>query len=145
MREMMVAAAAMLAACSAPTQAGAQASDAYAGTWAFQTEPYGNEQFGVVMSGVAVVTPAAANRYAIRLIANELIIDRASGQSRRLTARQACTGEADGGQFTINCQLTTPLEGYEPDNFVLQQGEADELIGVLSSATSGQVTFTRLR
>jgi hypothetical protein len=146
MRVTMIAAAAMLAACSAPTPAGAQAeSGGHAGTWAFQTEPYGNEQFGVVMSGVAVMTPAAPDRYDIRLLANELIIERVSGQSRLLTARETCAGEVDGGQFTITCQMAEPLEGYEPDNFILQRGEQDQLVGVLNSATSGQVTFTRLR
>jgi hypothetical protein len=145
MRGIVIAAAAMLTACSAATPAGAQAEGDYAGTWAFQTDPYGNEQFGVVMSGVAVMTSAAPNRYDIRLLANELIIERLSGQSRLITARQTCTGETDGAQFNITCQMAEPLEGYEPDNFVLQDGEEDQLVGVLNSATDGQVTFTRLR
>jgi hypothetical protein len=96
------------------------------------------------MSGVAVASPAAPNRYDIRLVANERIIDRASGQSQLLTARQTCTGESDGAQLTITCQMAEPLEGYQPDNFLLQQGEADQLVGVLDSAASSQVTFTRV-
>ncbi|GAN00196.1 hypothetical protein U91I_03861 [alpha proteobacterium U9-1i] len=126
------------------TPAVAQSGD-LSGTWAFQTQPYGDQQFGVVMSGVAIATASAPNRYDIRLIANELIIERASGRSQTITARQTCTGEDAGGQFNITCQMAEPVEGYEPDNFVLQRGEADQLVGVLSSATSGQVTFTRVR
>ena len=39
-----------------------------------------------------------------------------------------------------------PLDGYEPDNFILQPGEgSDQLVGALSSATSATVTFNRLR
>lgn len=123
----------------------AQSNDAFTGTWAFQTASYGDEQVGAIMSGVAVVTPAARNRYDIRLLANERLVNRETGQSVFLTARQTCSGENDHGQFTISCRLAEPLEGYEPDSFVLQQGEADQLIGVLNSSANSQVTFTRLR
>lgn len=148
MRGLMIAAAAVLAACTAaaPTPAGAQATGDLAGTWAFQTQSYGNEQVGAVMSGVAIMTGSAPNRYDIRLLTNELMVNRATGESRLLTARQTCTGEMDGGQFSIACQMAEPLEGYSPDNFVLQAGEnADQLVGALSSATSATVTFTRTR
>jgi hypothetical protein len=125
--------------------ASAQSGDAYAGTWAFQTASYGSDQVGAIMSGVAVIERAARNRYNIRLLANERLVNRDTGQSAFLTARQTCTGQLDGAQFTIRCQLAEPVEGYEPDNFVLQQGEADQLVGVLSSSASPQVTFTRMR
>lgn len=139
----LMAAGALLLALAGP--AAAQTAN-YAGTWAFQTEPYGDERFGVIMSGAAVMTAAARGRYDIRLIANELIIDHQSGQSRMLTARQNCTGELAGAQLNVTCQLAAPIEGYEPDNFVLQQGQdADELVGVLASAASSEVTFARLR
>jgi hypothetical protein len=143
MRAFLIAAAA-LAACSAPA-ASAQSGDAFEGTWAFQTQSYGTEQVGAIMSGAAVITQQAPNRYAIRLISNERLVNRDTGQGAFLTARQNCTGENDGGQFTISCQMAEPLEGYEPDNFVLQQGETDQLVGVLSSNTSSQVTFSRMR
>ncbi|MEZ5972833.1 MAG: hypothetical protein R3C31_13575 [Hyphomonadaceae bacterium] len=133
-----------LAACSAPV-AQAQSGDAFEGTWAFQTASYGNEQVGGIMSGAAVITREAPDRYAIRLLANERLVNRDTGQSAFLTARQTCTGENDGGQFTITCQMAEPLEGYEPDTFVLQAGEADQLLGVLSSNNSSQVTFSRMR
>ncbi|MBX3430156.1 MAG: hypothetical protein KF779_11310 [Hyphomonadaceae bacterium] len=133
-----------LAACSAPV-AQAQSGDAFEGTWAFQTASYGNEQVGGIMSGAAVITREAPDRYAIRLLANERLVNRDTGQSAFLTARQTCTGENDGGQFTITCQMAEPLEGYEPDTFVLQAGEADQLVGVLSSNNSSQVTFSRMR
>jgi hypothetical protein len=97
------------------------------------------------MSGAAVITRAAPNRYAIRLIANERLVNRDTGQGAFLTARQNCTGTNDEGQFTISCELTEPLEGYEPDTFVLQAGEADQLVGVLQSSNSSQVTFSRIR
>jgi hypothetical protein len=123
----------------------AQTSGSHAGTWAFQTEPYGSDQFAVVMSGAATFTAVAPDRYDIRLIANELIIERVTGRTQLVTARQTCTGEADGAQLTISCEMAEPLEGYAPDNFILQQGDADQLIGVLSSNASSQVTFTRMR
>ena len=142
MKTWMFAAAAMLA-LAAPAQA-QEASDR-SGTWAFQTAPYGDAQFGVVMSGVAIMTASAPGRYDVRLLANELIIERATGRSQVLTARQTCTGEEADGQFALSCQLAEPLEGYQPDNFVLQAGEnADQLVGALSSAASATVTFSRV-
>jgi len=143
MRMKIAAAMAALTLIAAP--ASAQTSDAFAGTWAFQTSPYGSDQFGVVMSGVMVATPAAPNRYDIRLMAQELIIQRATGQSQTIVARQNCTGENSDGQFTISCQMAEPIEGYEPDNFLLQPGESDQLVGVLQSNINAQATFTRMR
>jgi hypothetical protein len=143
MRGFLIAALA-LAVCSAPA-AHAQSSDTFAGTWAFQTVSYGDERVGAIMSGVAVITASAPNRYDIRLLSNERLVNRDTAESMLLTARQTCTGENDGGQFTISCQLAEPLEGYEPDNFVLQAGEPDQLVGALSSQASPQVTFTRMR
>ncbi len=143
MRTMMLAA--VLAAGALVAPASAQDAD-LSGTWAFQTSTYGNEQFGVIMSGAAVFTAAAPNRYDVHLIANERIVDRNTSQYRMLTARQTCTADTSGAQINVECQLTEALEGYEPDNFVLQAGEtADELVGVLNSAATPQVTFSRLR
>jgi len=145
MRGMMIAAA-LLAACSATTQAGAQGADDYAGTWAFQTTLYGSQQVGAYMSGVAVMSRTGAGRYDIRLMANERLVNRLTGETRLLVAHQTCTGEQIGAQFSITCQLAEPLEGYQPDNFLLQQGEeAGQLVGVLDSANHAQVTFTRMR
>ncbi len=142
MRAWMMAAAAALALAG---PAAAQTQD-FSGAWAFQTAPYGDEQFGVIMSGAAVVTRAARGRYAIRLVSNERIIDRATGRSQMVTARQACIGELAGAQFNITCELAEPTPGYEPDNFVLQRVEdPNTLNGVLSSAASAEVTFTRVR
>ena len=143
MRAFLIAAA-TLAAMAAPS-ASAQSRDAYEGTWAFQTASYGTEQVGAIMSGAAVITRDAANRYSIRLIANERLVNRDTGEGAFLTARQNCTGANDDGQFTISCQLAEPLEGYQPDTFVLQTGEADQLVGVLQSNNSSQVTFSRMR
>ncbi len=143
MRRLMVAAMAAMA-LSAP--ASAQDVGDLSGTWSFQSNPYGNEQFGVVMSGVAVMTASAPDRYDIRLLANELIIERATGRSQILSARQSCTGENTDGQVSITCQMAEALEGYEPDNFILQAGaNGEQLVGALSSATSATVTFNRLR
>lgn len=136
---------ALLCACLAPP-ASAQTGD-LSGTWAFQTEPYdapGSPVIGL-MSGVAVMTASAPNRYSIRLIANEMLIQSQTSETRLITARENCTGEMADGQFMITCQMAEPLEGYEPDRFVLQPGEADQLVGALSSASDGQVTFTRIR
>lgn len=144
MRGFLIAAAALTVFAAAPASAQSR-GDAFAGTWAFQTASYGNDQIGGIMSGVAVITRARANQYNIRLISNERLVNRESGQTAFLTARQTCTGVNDGGQFTISCRMAEPLEGYEPDNFILQQGEADQLVGVLSSNNSSQVTFSRVR
>ncbi len=135
-----------LAACLLTTPANAQQSGDLSGTWAFQSSTYGNEQFGVIMSGAAVFTATAPNRYNVRLIANERIVQRDTAQYRMLTARQTCAAENAEGQITLTCRLSEPVEGYEPDNFVLQAGaNADELVGVLNSASTPQVTFSRLR
>ena len=126
-----------VAAASAPT---------YVGTWGFQSEDYGTDDYGAVMSGVAVITQGEGGRYVIRLLAQELVTQRESGQTHLLVAHEACTGDPTGGQFTITCQLAEPLQGYQPDTFILQQGDtADQLVGALSSASSGQTTFNRMR
>src|SRR5690606_37799401 len=141
MRGFLIAAMALAAAPLAQAQTG----DAFEETWAFQTQSYGTELVGAIMSGAAVITRDAPNRYAIWLLANERLVNRDTGQGAFLTARQTCTGVNDDGQFTITCQMAEPLEGYAPDNFVLQTGEADQLVGVLNSNNSSQVTFSRMR
>lgn len=143
MRAFLIASAALMAFATAP--ASAQSNDPYVGTWAFQTASYGNEQVGGIMSGAAVITREGRDRYSIRLLSNERLVNRETSQGAFLTARQTCSGVNDGGQFTITCQMAEPLEGYQPDNFVLQRGEADQLVGVLQSNNSSQVTFSRLR
>ena len=144
MRAFLIAAAALTAFAAAPASA-QSSNDPYVGTWAFQTASYGNEQVGGIMSGAAVIRREGRDRYSIRLLANERLVNRETSQGAFLTARQTCTGVNDGGQFTITCQMAEPLEGYQPDNFVLQQGETDQLVGVLQSNNSSQVTFSRLR
>lgn len=146
MKHAMFAACAALAALAAPA-ASAQSGDAFAGTWAFQSQPYGNEQFGVIMSGAMSATHERGDAYAIRLTANELIISRADGQSRMLTAHQTCRGQRSGEVLNITCELAQAPEGYAPDNFILQRGEGEEE-GQLVGAMSGngvQVTFSRVR
>ncbi|MGD9967204.1 MAG: hypothetical protein AB7T59_11830 [Hyphomonadaceae bacterium] len=143
MRAFLLASAALLAFATA--SAHAQSNDPFEGTWAFQTTSYGTDRVGAIMSGAAVITRAGANRYDIRLLANERLVNRDTGQSAFLTARQNCSGVNDGGQFTISCQLAESVDGYEPDNFVLQQGEANQLVGVLTANASSQVTFSRLQ
>lgn len=132
----------MMAACVAPAAHAQGAS--LEGTWAFQSQSYGNEQIGAVMSGVAVMTASAPSRYDVRLISNELIVNRDTGQSRLLTARQTCTAEEADGQIAIDCQMAEPLEGYTPDTFLLQRAEeVDHLGGVLNAGP--EVGFSRLR
>lgn len=146
MRVLMMGAAALLVACTAASKAGAQGVDDLAGTWAFQTTPYGSQQVRAYMSGVAVMTETGPGRYDIRLMANERLTSRVTGQTRLLVARQSCSGEMVGEQFTITCELAEPFEGYTPDNFLLQRGEeSDQLVGVLSSNAEAQATFTRMR
>jgi hypothetical protein len=148
MRAMMFAAFAALAACgTASPGAQAQSTDAFAGTWAFQSQPYGSEQFGVIMSGAMVATPARGDVYSVRLTANELIISRVGGQSRMLTAHQSCEGRRDDQVFHITCTLTDAPEGYRPDHFIVQPGEGeqeDQLVGAMTG-NGVQVTFSRVR
>lgn len=136
-----IAAACVMAVLMAPA-AEAQ-SGGLDGTWAFQSQSYGDQRIGAVMSGVAVLTASAPNRYDIRLVTNELIVERDTGRSRLLTARQTCTADESDGQISIDCQMAEPLENYNPDTFLVQPGEADQLVGVLNNGP--QVTFTRLR
>lgn len=142
MRAFLIASAALMAFAASP--ASAQSSDPFEGTWAFQTESYGNEQAGAIMSGAAIITRAGSDRYDIRLLSNERWVNRDTGEQRFLTARQNCTGVNDDGQFTITCQIAEAVEGYSPDNFILQRGENNELVGVLSSNVNSEVTFSRV-
>jgi hypothetical protein len=131
----------LIAACAAPA---AQAQSAgLDGTWAFQSQSYGDERIGAVMSGVAVITATAPHRYDVRLVTNELVVLRDTGQSQLLTARQTCTADESEGQISVDCQMAEPLENYNPDTFLVQSGAADQLVGVLNNGP--QVTFTRLR
>jgi hypothetical protein len=145
---MSFAAFATLAACTAAApNADAQSGDPYAGTWAFQSQPYGNEQFGVIMSGAMVATHTRGETYAVRLTANELIVSREGGQSRMLTAQQTCEGMRTGEVFNITCTLTEAPDGYQPDNFILQRGEGEQegqLVGAMTG-NGTQVTFSRVR
>jgi hypothetical protein len=143
MRKLVFAGCAGLAMLAAPASA---QNNSLAGTWSFQSQSYGNEEFGVIMSGAAVIERPSRGRYSIRMLVHEQIVERETGRSRLLTARQNCTGTQDGEQFSITCQMAEPLEGYQPDNFVLQRGEnADQLVGALSSAATTTVTFDRMR
>jgi hypothetical protein len=140
----------MAAALTAPAYAQthpAAAPGSYAGTWGFQSEDYGNEDYGVAMSGVAVITPSAhPNRYDIRLLAQETITQRESGMTHMLVAHENCTGDGANGQLAITCEMADPLQNYQPDSFILQPGEnADQLVGALSAASNGSTTFNRLR
>ena len=140
----------MAAALTAPAYAQthtAAAPGSYAGTWGFQSEDYGNDDYGVAMSGVAVITASAhPNRYDIRLLAQEIITQRESGMTHMLVARENCTGDGANGQLAITCDLAEPLANYQPDSFILQAGEnGDQLVGALSSASNGSTTFNRLR
>ena len=148
MRPILFAAFAALAACTAAApSADAQSGDPYAGTWAFQSQPYGNEQFGVIMSGAMIATRERGDAYAVRLTANELIISRADGQSRLLTAHQTCRGERSGEVFNITCEIAEAPEGYAADNFILQRGEGEQesqLVGAMTG-NGTQVTFARVR
>jgi hypothetical protein len=116
--------------------------DAMRGTYAFQTDTYGNEQFSVSMSGAANVTESRG-RLTIRLTANEMIVERASKRSQIITAHQNCTGERDGAQISIQCEMAEPLEGYTPDAFVLQPGQNGQWAGVINGDT--QVMFAPVR
>ena len=109
---------------AAPTGARAEPATPSTGTWAFQSEDYGNERLGAAMSGVA--RDYAADAPTATTIkpagARSAQSTRETDDSRLLIARQNCTGENADGQLTITCQMAEPLEGYQPDTFVLQAG-----------------------
>lgn len=143
MRGFLIAAVA-LAALAAPAASAQSVRAPLEGTWTFQTASYGDERVGAIMSGAAIFLWTAENRYDITLVSNERLVNRDTGESVFLTARQTCVGVDDNGQLTITCQMAEPLEGYVPDNFVLQTGENRQLVGVLQSQASPQVTFSKL-
>jgi hypothetical protein len=145
MRKFLLAACAVLAMGASAAQA--QSNDPFAGTWAFQSSPYGNEQFGVIMSGAMTATRERGDRYRVRLTANELIIAREGGESRMLTAHQNCEGVRSGEVLNITCRLDDAPDGYEPDNFLLQRGEGEtegQLVGSMTG-NGTEVTFSRVR
>ena len=139
MRKLLIAAALLGLASATPALAQSASMD---GVYAFQTEPYGDEQFAVSMSGAAMVRGGRGN-LAIRITANEMIVERASKRSRIITAHQNCRGERDGAQISVTCELAEPLEGYTPDTFLLQPGENGQWAGVINGAS--QVTFAPVR
>ena len=146
MRNILVAVAA--AACAATpafaqTQTAASAAP-YAGTWGFQSDDYGTDDYGLVMSGVAVITQTQGNRYNVRLLTQQQLTERESGETHMLVGRENCTGDASNGQLAITCQAD-PLQDRQPDTFLLQQGDsADQLVGALTSSSNSQTTFSRL-
>jgi hypothetical protein len=137
----LAAAACLTAPAHAQTQPAAASS--YAGTWGFQSEDYGTDDYGLVMSGVAVITQAQGNRYTVRLLTQQQLTERESGEQHMLVAHENCTGDAANGQLAITCQAD-PLQDRQPDTFLLQQGESgDQLVGALTSSSNSQTTFTR--
>jgi len=143
--------AALAAAVSLATPAYAQtqpaAASSYAGTWGFQSEDYGNDDYGLAMSGVAVIAPAQApNRYTISLLTQQQLTERESGETHTLVAHETCTGDASNGQLAITCQLADPTQNQQPDSFLLQRGDSvDQMVGALTtSQQNGETTFNRL-
>lgn len=148
MRNIWFAVLAVAACLAAPAYAQTQpaAVSSYAGTWGFQSEDYGNDDYGLAMSGVAVITQEQGNRYDVRLLAQQQLTARESGETHMLVAHENCTGDASNGQLAITCQLADPVQNYQPDSFVLQRGDnADQLVGTVTSQQNGQATFNRVR
>ena len=147
MRKIWFAALAAAVSLAAPAYAQTQpaAASSYAGTWGFQSEDYGTDDYGLVMSGVAVITQAQGNRYDVRLLTQQQLTQRESGESHMLVAHETCTGDASNGQLAITCQ-SDPLQDRQPDAFLLQRGDsADQMVGALTSSSNSQTTFTRVR
>jgi hypothetical protein len=147
MRKIWFAVLAAAACLAAPAHAQTQpaAASSYAGTWGFQSEDYGTDDYGLVMSGVAVITQAQANRYTVRLLTQQQLTERESGDTHMLVSHETCTGDAANGQLAITCQ-TDPLQDRQPDTFLLQRGEsADQLVGALTSSSNSQTTFNRVQ
>jgi hypothetical protein len=147
MRKIWFAVLAAAACLAGPALAQTQpaAASSFAGTWGFQSDDYGNDDYGLAMSGVAVITQGQGSRYTVRLLVQDLLTERESGVTHLLVAHEDCSGDASNGQLAITCQLTAPLPNYQPDAFILQPGEGgDQLVGALSSAPDGQTTFNRM-
>ena len=138
-----LAAAALVTPAYAQTQTAA-AEPRFTGTWGFQSEDYGTDDYGLVMSGVAVITPAQGNRYTVRLLTQQQLTERESGEQHMLVAHENCTGDASNGQLAITCQADPLHQDHQPDSFLLQQGDnGDQLVGALTSSDNSQTTFTR--
>lgn len=142
MRAMLIGAFAAMLALAAPAPAEAQRGDQFVGTWSFQTQTL-DPEITHVLSGTAIITRQGRG-YNIRLVANDYAGIPGEGE-RVTTAHQRCRGEVDQSQLTITCELMEEMENYSPDNFVLQVAEPGVMTGVLVSASSAQVVFTRVR
>jgi hypothetical protein len=146
MRKILLAA---LAAAALATPAYAQTQPAaveprFAGTWGFQSEDYGTDDYGLVMSGVAVITQTQGNRYSVRLLTQQQLTERESGDQHMLVGHENCQGDASNGQLAITCQADPLQQDRQPDAFLLQQGDGgDQLVGALTSSSNSQTTFTR--
>jgi hypothetical protein len=146
MRWTILATAALASACLYSTPARAQGGDQFSGTWGFQSEDYGNDDYGASISGVAVITPGAgANHYTVKVLAQEVISQRQDGQSHLLVARENCNGEDTSGQLTVTCHMAEPLDNYTPDEFVIQAVDHDRLGGVMAGSSGASVNFNRVR
>ena len=144
---LVVAAAAACAATPALAQTQTAASSApYAGTWGFQSEDYGNDDYGAAMSGVMVITAgSSAHHYNINLLAQEMISQKSDDESHLLVAREDCKGEDVSGQLTVTCELSEPVDNYQPDAFAIQAVDHDHLGGALTSSDGASVNFNRVR
>jgi len=147
MRKILLAALAATALATpayAQTQTAAAEPRSFVGTWGFQSEDYGTDDYGLAMSGVAVITQAQGNRYNVRLLTQQQLTERESGEQHMLVAHENCTGDASNGQLAITCQAD-PLQDRQPDSFLLQRGDnADQLVGAITSSSNSQTTFSRL-
>ncbi|MFZ2030626.1 MAG: hypothetical protein WAU68_09990 [Vitreimonas sp.] len=139
-----LAAAALAASANAQTQTAA-AEPRFTGTWGFQSEDYGTDDYGLAMSGVAVITQAQGTHYNVRLLTQQQLTERESGQTHMLVGHETCSGDASNGQLAITCQAD-PLQDRQPDTFLLQRGDnADQLVGAITSSSNSQATFSRMQ
>ncbi len=138
--------AAALAAATALIAGAAQAEPGqFAGNFSFQTDDLIAGPNVQILSGSAVAALQNNGTYRVSLVATDFFQNPEG--SRRVYAVQLCTGQPDGGEMTITCQVvSTNSTNYTPDNFRLRQDPATPTLwrGTLSSSGSAPVEFLDL-
>ena len=130
---------------AAPAAAMAQ-TDQFAGTWAFQTENYGNATTVTTLAGAAIISPKSGDKYDVQLVAFEAW-SKPGAPADISNARENCDGTLSGQQLTVKCTVTDVVnsKNYKPDDFVLTVVDADHLSGPMNSYSTSTAKFTRVR
>ena len=137
---------ASLAAAAALSAGAAQAEPGgFAGGFSFQSDDLVAGPDVQILSGYAIAELQDNGAYRVGLVATDFY-QNAEG-SRRVYALQLCTGQPEGAEMVITCQVSeTTGSNYTPDDFRLQQVPGSPVLwrGTLSSNGTAPVEFIDL-